>query len=328
MDTKLKIIFFGTPSFAAGMLEYLVKSGFEVVCVVTSPDKPAGRGLQLRESEVKKTALSFQLPLLQPQNLKDENFLTSLKNFHADIFIVVAFRMLPESVWSIPPYGTYNIHASLLPAYRGAAPIQHAILNGETEAGVTLFKINQTIDAGLILSQKKVSIEPEDNFRTLHDKLMVAGKELLCEELTYMQHHSLSELQKRFMQQDESRISYAPKITREDLKINWKNPAIKIHNQIRAFSPVPGAECSWKKNDSTHIKLKIFKTIPVASDIPKNLTTSEPGTFFIDKNKRWIVITGDAKGLELLEIQAEGKKRMSVTDFLNGYPSLQTGIFE
>jgi methionyl-tRNA formyltransferase len=314
---KLSIVYFGTPEFSAYILEHLIQENHPVKAVVTTPDKPAGRGLKLLESEVKKTALKYQIPVLQPEKLKSPLFIDELKNFQADIFIVIAFRMLPKEVWGIPPYGTYNIHASLLPKYRGAAPIQHALLNGENKTGVTLFKINEEIDAGKILGYKEVVIDKADNFGILHDKLKIAGLELLKEKLSVLVNYSPSEIETLFMEQNTSEATLAPKIKKEDLKINWNHSAREILNRIRAFSPYPGAECLWIKKDGSVIKLKIFEAVkgPVISE--KIL----PGTGILD-NKKILIKCNTSESIEILEVQPEGRKKIKTLDFINGNPGI------
>ncbi len=314
---KLSIVYFGTPEFSAYILDRLIQEGHPVKAVVTIPDKPAGRGLKLLESEVKKTALKYQLPVLQPEKLKNSLFIDELKSFQAEIFVVIAFRMLPKEVWTIPPYGTYNIHASLLPKYRGAAPIQHALLNGENKTGVTLFKINEEIDAGKILGYKEVIIDKADNFGSLHDKLKIAGFELLKEKLSVLVNYSPSDIESLFMEQSTSEATLAPKIKKEDLKINWNHSAQDILNQIRAFSPYPGAECLWNRKDGAVIKIKIFEAVkgPVISE--KIL----PGTGILE-NKKILIKCNTSESIEILEVQPEGRKKIKTLDFINGNPGI------
>ena len=238
-DNKLRIVFMGTPEFAVSILDAIVKSNHDVVGVVTVADKPAGRGQQLRESAVKIFAIDHDLPILQPEKLKDEQFLSDLKAFNADIFVVVAFRMLPEVVWAMPPKGTFNLHASLLPKYRGAAPINWAIMNGETETGVTTFFINQIIDTGSILAQEKISITENMTAGELHDQLMNVGAKLTVETLDKIESNSIQAIP-----QDEELakiLPHAPKIFKADCEIQWNQDATIIHNKIRGLSPYPAA---------------------------------------------------------------------------------------
>ncbi|MCX8080712.1 MAG: methionyl-tRNA formyltransferase [Bacteroidia bacterium] len=314
----LEIVYFGTPEFSSYILEDLIQKGASIKAVVTTPDKPAGRGLKLHESEVKKIAVKYGLPVLQPEKLKDEVFIQTLKKIQADIFIVIAFRMLPKAVWEIPPYGTYNIHASLLPKYRGAAPIQHALLNDEKVTGVTLFRINEEIDAGKILAQKELRIESTDNFGTLHDKLKIAGASLLHEQLQRLSGIGVNNIENLFITQNIKEVSYAPKIKREDLVLNWQDTAKKLWCRIRAFSPSPGAECLWiRKEDATN-KIKILEARIYSGRIENLL----PGQGMILEKKKFIIGCGKGQALEILEVLPEGKKKLKISDFLNGHPGI------
>jgi len=303
----MRIIFMGTPDFAVASLEALIQSGEQVVAVVTVPDKPAGRGQKIHESPVKRYALQHRIPVLQPVKLRDEAFLGQLRSFEADLQIVVAFRMLPEVVWNMPKYGTVNVHASLLPQYRGAAPINHAIMNGEKESGVTTFLLQHEIDTGNVLLSKKVAIQQTDTAGDLHDKLMVAGAETLLETIRRLKAGTLQS-----KRQDEmaslSPLKHAPKIFKEDCKINWNQPTDVVYNFIRGLSPYPAAFTLL--NDKV---LKIYTTEKehiVASDAP--------GTVHTDKKNYLKFATQDGYIL-VSELQLEGKKKMNVTDFLKGY---------
>ncbi|WP_282636953.1 methionyl-tRNA formyltransferase [Sphingobacterium thalpophilum] len=303
----MRIIFMGTPDFAVASLEALIQSGEQVVAVVTVPDKPAGRGQKIHESPVKRYALQHRIPVLQPVKLRDEAFLGQLRSFEADLQIVVAFRMLPEVVWNMPKYGTVNVHASLLPQYRGAAPINHAIMNGEKESGVTTFLLQHEIDTGNVLLSKKVAIQQTDTAGDLHDKLMVAGAETLLETIRRLKAGTLQP-----KRQDEmaslSLLKHAPKIFKEDCKINWNQPTDVVYNFIRGLSPYPAAFTLL--NDKV---LKIYTTEKehiVASDAP--------GTVHTDKKNYLKFATQDGYIL-VSELQLEGKKKMNVTDFLKGY---------
>jgi methionyl-tRNA formyltransferase len=292
----------GTPEFAIPSLDILLKNKYDVIAVITAPDKPAGRGKQMSESAIKKYALANQIPILQPEKLKDPNFIEQLISLRADLQIVVAFRMLPQIVWSMPPLGTFNLHGSLLPQYRGAAPINWAIINGEKETGVSTFFLQQEIDTGNIIFQSTTPIEAEDNAGTIHDKLMELGADLVLKTVQSIENKTITE-----SPQSEIGIEKtAPKIFKEDCEIDWNNDAEKIQNKIRGLSPFPTAFAKLNGQN-----LKIFKA-QIATDLP----SLEPGQFSIEKT---ILVGTKTHPLELLEIQLEGKKRMMVKDFLLGY---------
>ena len=297
----MNIIFMGTPDFAVPSLDILIKNNYQISAVVTVPDKKQGRGLKMHFSDVKKYALEKNLNILQPENLKDESFITEIKKLNPDLIIVVAFRILPEEIYSIPRYGSFNLHASLLPKYRGAAPINRAIINGETKTGVTTFFLQQRVDTGNIILQKEIDIEEPDNAGTLHDKLAVLGAEAILETVEMIESGNA-----RTLSQDESKASKAPKIFREDCIINWSQSSFKIRNLIRGLSPYPGAFSTFQNKT-----FKIFSA---------NLTTissdSEPGTLSVI-NKNLFVNTGDNL-LELTEVQPEGKRKLTSLEFING----------
>ena len=311
---KLRVCFMGTPEFAVATLDAVRKAGHEVVCVVTTPDKPAGRGQQMRCSDVKQYAVEHQLPLLQPEKLKEESFVETLRGYHADVFVVVAFRMLPKCVYSMPPLGTFNVHASLLPQYRGAAPIQRAIMNGETKSGVSTFLLDEHTDTGELLLQREVEITHEDNAGTLHDKLMVAGAEIAVETL-----RQLAAGETHPMPQPAADVlKPAPKIFKEDMLIRWDDTAEHIYNHVRGLSPYPAAfthigfrtspEQQWKP-----CVLKIFEV-----EITNRKSTRKPGTILFDKEKKLLVSTQNCDILIKI-LQIEGKKRMKTEDFLAGF---------
>lgn len=302
----LRIIFLGTPDFAVASLQALVDAGANVVAVVTAPDKPAGRGMQLQQSAVKQYALSQNLPVLQPEKLKNREFLAELASFKADLQVVVAFRMLPVAVWDMPPMGTINVHGSLLPQYRGAAPINWAIINGETETGVTTFKLKHEIDTGDILLQKKVVILPEDNIGSLYEKLMQAGAELLVETVKCLAADRLKEIQQADIPAGE--LKHAPKIFKEDTRIDWRKPASQIHNLIRGLSPYPAA--------FTILQDKTFKIYQ--SHIESATHNSDPGSYDTDGKTYLRFATVDG-WLYADEVQQEGKKRMDIASFLRGF---------
>jgi len=302
----MRIIFMGTPDFAVASLKALIEAGEEVVAVVTGPDKPAGRGQKLHESAVKKFAVSQNIPVLQPVKLRDPEFLAELKSFNADLQVVVAFRMLPELVWNMPEKGTINVHASLLPNYRGAAPINHAIINGEKKSGVTTFLLQHEIDTGNILFSTEVEILDNDNAGDLHDKLMLAGAELLIRTVNAIKKNDIHPIPQDSI--DTENLKHAPKIFKEDCLINWENDSVKIYNLIRGLSPYPTA--------FTHIDGKVLKIYESEIIIEKH--DLKPGTYISDGKNELKFATKDGF-LKLLEIQIEGKKRMSVSDFLRGY---------
>ncbi len=303
MKDRLKIVFMGTPEFAVPGLNRLLEEGFDIVAVVTAPDKPKGRGKQIGTSPVKDFAVEKGLIVLQPTNLKDPGFQTELKSLQADVQIVVAFRMLPEAVWDMPPMGSYNLHASLLPDYRGAAPINWAIINGEKETGVTTFKLKHEIDTGNILFQEKEPIHPDDNVGTLYERLMNRGAELLVKTA-----YALESGEVALKAQVVKDPKHAPKIFREDCEINWDDQTINIHNKIRGLSPYPAAWTSL--NGKT---LKVYKT-----EISSESSNKTPGTILSD-NKTYLEVATRDGSLRLIEIQLQGKKRMMAGDFLRGY---------
>lgn len=300
-----RIIFMGTPDFAVASLRALTEGGYNVVAVVTAPDKPAGRGMQLRASAVKEYAQQSNIPVLQPAKLKDPAFLEVLKGYTADLQIVVAFRMLPEVVWNMPPMGTVNVHASLLPQYRGAAPINWAIINGEQETGVTTFRLKHEIDTGNILLQQRVPILPEDNIGSLYQKLMTEGAALLLNTVKGLIEGSITP-----QPQPEAgpQLRHAPKIFKEDCEINWTRPAEDIHNQVRGLSPVPAAFTTLQ---GKQMKLYVTSFRTEAHQEPV-------GTYETD-HKSWLRFAAADGWVYALDVQYEGKKRMPVTDFLRGF---------
>ena len=308
---NLRIVFMGTPEFAVATLGSLLINGFNVVSVVTAPDKPSGRGRKIAKSEVKNFAEFSELPVLQPLSLKDPEFISILKSLNADMFIVVAFRMLPEAVWKIPPLGTINLHASLLPDYRGAAPINHAIINGETRTGVTTFLIDEKIDTGKILLREDVQIFPFENAGDLHEKLMKLGARLVIKTIEEISENKIKPLSQADLINSMS-LKLAPKIHPEDCIINWYSDVTIINNLVRGLSPYPCAK-SWFKNDSVLLSFKIFSSQP---EIEKHSFT--PGTILSD-GKSYLKICGKDGFLNINSIQVEGKKRMNTTEFLNGF---------
>ena len=306
-DTR--IVFMGTPPFAVASLDALVKAGFTISAVVTAPDKPAGRGLQLQESAVKKYAVENNLPVLQPVKLKDPVFISDLEALNANVFVVVAFRMLPEIIWNMPPMGTINVHGSLLPSYRGAAPINWAVINGEKETGVTTFKLKAAIDTGNILLQDKLPITEADTAGTIHDKMMVLGAHLLVTTLHGIINNTLTEKdQEDIINNDPNLLKHAPKIFTETCTINWNNTAESVFNLIRGLSPFPGA--------LTKLDDKIFKIFAAQKEISSH---QSPAGSVLTDNKTYLKFACADGYLHITDLQLEGKKRMQVADFLRGY---------
>jgi methionyl-tRNA formyltransferase len=299
----LRIIFMGTPEFAVASLSNLVDEGCQIVGVITAPDKPAGRGMELQQSAVKKYALEKGLNVLQPEKLKDTQFLETLQSLNADLQIVVAFRMLPEIVWNMPPMGTLNLHGSLLPQYRGAAPINWAIINGEKTTGVTTFKLKHEIDTGDVLLAVEIKIEEDDNAGTLHDKMKEIGARVLFKTVLGLAENNIQE-----KPQSNLKIKHAPRIFTETCKIDWNKSADEIHNLIRGLSPYPAAFTYLEEK-----KLKIFNA-------KKEITIPQinPGLFDTD-GKTFLRFTCTDGFVHILELQLEGKKKMNIEDFLRGY---------
>ncbi|MEN2402926.1 methionyl-tRNA formyltransferase [Flavobacterium sp. MC2016-06] len=303
---KLKIIFMGTPEFAVGILDTIIKNNYDVVGVITAADKPAGRGQKIKYSAVKEYALANNLTLLQPTNLKDESFLEELKALNANLQIVVAFRMLPKVVWEMPSLGTFNLHASLLPNYRGAAPINWAIINGETKTGVTTFFIDDKIDTGAMILNSEITIEPTENAGQLHDRLMNLGSETVIDTLKVIEKGNVTTT----IQEDDAEIKTAYKLNKENCKIDWTKSGEEINNLIRGLSPYPASWCFLKdKNDEQSIKIYEAKLI------------SEPHSYEIGSlinSKKEIKIAIEGGFVQLLSLQLPGKKRMQTAELLNG----------
>lgn len=303
----MRIIFMGTPDFAVASLDALVQSGENIVAVVTAPDKPAGRGQKLHQSAVKVYAETHNIPVLQPIKLKDPVFLKELKGYQADLQVVVAFRMLPEVVWNMPTHGTINVHASLLPQYRGAAPINHAIINGEKVSGVSTFLLQHEIDTGNILLSEEVNIAEDDNAGILHDKLMHTGAQLLLRTVTGIKNNSLTPTAQSTLI-PENELKHAPKIFKENCLIDWNNDIDSIYNLIRGLSPYPAA--------FTSLENKVLKLYNVTKEY--NTVGDSPGTYKTD-GKTYLKFAGNDGYINVLELQIEGKKKMEIIDFLRGY---------
>jgi methionyl-tRNA formyltransferase len=313
---KMKIVFFGTPDFAVGTLKALIENKKEVIAVVTAPDKPAGRGRQLSESAVKTFAVKQHLNILQPEKLKSEEFIHTLKNLNADLFIVVAFRMLPEIVWKMPARGTFNLHASLLPQYRGAAPINWALINGEHTTGVTTFFLKHEIDTGNIIDQKEVKILPEDNLGSLYEKLMNIGAELVVKTVNDLEAGEVKTFEQTKLAEGKT-LYHAPKIFKELGKINWQKDAISIHNLIRGLSPYPTAYTELIGEPDKNLQIKIFNAETLQTDV----LNASPGKVYSD-GKNYLHIDTSKGKISILDLQLSGKKRMSIQEFLRGTPLL------
>jgi len=305
-STDNRIVFMGTPDFAMHILKGLIQNKFNVVAVITAPDRPAGRGQNIKQSPVKTYSINEKLKLFQPKNLKDPVFIKDLKNLNIDLQIVVAFRMLPKIVWEIPLMGTINLHASLLPQYRGAAPINWAIINGETETGVTTFFIDEKIDTGDIIMQLKTKILIDDTAGTLHNKLMSSGLKLVIKTILKINENNI-----RIVQNENNKLNKAPKLNKENCKIDWRKNPKQIIDFIRGLNPLPGA---WTviKNGDDQINIKIFKV-----KFEKTHQTNAVGTIFSNKSSIKISVSGGF--IHLIEFKFPGKKQMDVKSFLNGY---------
>lgn len=302
----LRIVFMGTPDFAVSILKHLIDNKYNIVGVITAPDKPAGRGRKLNESAVKKYALSENLKVLQPKNLKDNDFHNELEILKANLQIVVAFRMLPQIVWQMPKYGTFNLHASLLPQYRGAAPIHWAIINGETETGVTTFFIDEKIDTGEIILQEKITISETDTVGTLHDKLMYLGSKLVAKTVDLIEDGNV-----KTIKQPDLEEKSAPKLNADNTKIDWSQPIEKVYNKIRGLNPFPTA---WTiiKNGDEEVSAKIY-----ATEKNYELHNYEFGHVILTKKEMKVAVKNGF--IKINEIKVAGKKKMDTTSLLNGY---------
>ena len=309
MKKALRIVFMGTPDFAVESLKLLVKNGYNIVGVVTTPDKPAGRGLQLMESAVKKYAVSKNLKVLQPTNLKSEDFLSELKGLAANLQIVIAFRMLPEAVWNMPELGTFNLHASLLPQYRGAAPINWAIINGEKETGVTTFFLQHKIDTGDIIAQQKVAINENETAGELHDQLMIIGAKLVLKTVQDIENDNIN----THPQNETYKLKEAFKIFKPFCKIDWNKSIEQIHNHIRGLSPYPAAWTELKNRQTGEVvSCKIYKTLKEAG-----IHHHQAGDLLVGKTSLKVAVKDGY--INVLELQLAGKKRMATDALLRGF---------
>ena len=311
MEKSIKIAYFGTPEFAASQLEAILTAGYEVAVVVTMPDKPAVRGRKIQYSDVKNVALAHGLPLLQPEKLKDEAFLERLASYHADLFIVVAFRMLPAVVWQMPRLGTFNLHASLLPQYRGAAPINFAIINGETETGLTTFFLNEEIDKGAVIMREKVAIRLDESAGELHDELMALGNTVVVETIQKIESGEVVALPQEELTENQP-LKPAPKITKEFCNVDWSQDCQSIYNHIRGLSPYPAAHTRLISDNGEAIDMKVF-----SSEMEPCQTQMAVGSVVTD-NKKYLKVAVKDGFIHLTMVQQAGKKAMPIADFLRG----------
>lgn len=309
---ELKIVFFGTPDFAVESLARLYEGGYNVVAVVTMPDKPAGRGHHLLHSAVKQYALAHDLKLLQPVNLKDESFVTQLRELDAQLFIVIAFRMLPQVVWQMPPLGTFNLHASLLPKYRGAAPINWAVMNGDTTTGVTTFFLKHEIDTGDIIQQRGIDISRTDNVGDVHDRLMTLGAEMVQETVDNIIAGTVKPIPQESLLTAGEEPTPAPKIFKDTCRIDWSRDAESLYNHIRGLSPYPAAWTELVCGDGRRLQVKVFETLE-----PLPCNGKNPGEIVSVGNA--IVVKCGNDALPIIQLQLSGKKRMSTAEFLRGF---------
>ena len=309
---SLKIVFFGTPDFAVESLDRLVKGGYNIVGVVTMPDKAAGRGHKMFQSPVKEYALEHGLKLMQPVNLKDPEFVEELKSLEADLQIVIAFRMMPEVVWNMPPLGTFNLHASLLPKYRGAAPINWAVMNGDTETGVTTFFLKHEIDTGDIIQQERIEISETDNVGIVHDKLMILGAGMVVETVDAIIAGTIKPIPQEDLLTKDEEPTPAPKIFKETCMIDFNRSAREVYNHIRGLSPYPAAWTTIKDCVGNEYALKIYET-----ELPSERIIGEPGNVVATKDTLTFACVNGS--IEVKSLQLAGKKRMTTAEFLRGF---------
>ncbi|MEI6816438.1 MAG: methionyl-tRNA formyltransferase [Bacteroidota bacterium] len=313
MNTDLRIVFFGTPDFAVPSLDILIKNNFNIVGVVTAPDKPAGRGLQITQSPVKAYAMEHELNIMQPEKLKDETFINMLQALNADLFVVVAFRMLPNAIWNMPKLGTFNLHGSLLPQYRGAAPINWAVINGEKETGITTFFLQQEIDTGRIIFKQKTEIGENETAGELHDRMMEMGANLVLKTVQSIITKNFNTMKQSTLITPDTILHAAPKLNKEVCKINWNKSMQELHDFIRGLSPYPGAWTNIKNKQGEQLSMKIFKTTmePILDSVynPEMLTDQ----------KTYLKVRVKGGMLHILELQVSGKKRMGTAEFLRGF---------
>lgn len=309
----MRVIFFGTPQFAAAHLTHLIEQNILVVAVVTAPDKPAGRGKKLSQPAVKEIALKYHLPVLQPVNLKEEKFLSELAAFKAELFVVIAFRMLPETIWKMPPKGTFNLHASLLPDYRGAAPINRAIMNGEKITGLTTFFINENIDTGAILTQTTMSIGENETAGELHDRMIEEGKIMVINTIHQIEAGTIQETPQSQLIIESKYLKAAPKIFKEDCRINWSLSGDAIHNHIRGLSPYPAATAQFLDEDGRSLDVKILM-----GKFERKQHENAHFTLLTD-NRTFLKVALADGYLFILTIQVAGKRALGMSEYLNGF---------
>jgi methionyl-tRNA formyltransferase len=317
----LRIVFMGTPDFAVESLKALTENGYQLVGVITAPDKPAGRGKKLAQSAVKKYALEKGITLLQPEKLKNPDFLKALKKLNADLQVVVAFRMLPEVVWNMPPLGTFNLHASLLPQYRGAAPINWAVINGETKTGLTTFLLDDKIDTGKILIREEIEIGPDETAGDVHDKLMHAGTYMVCKTVDALAEGNINPIPQSELDNKKA-IKHAPKIFKDDCRINWLQDTEQVRNHIRGLSPYPAAWTELSQpgtEQNTPVKIFYAKTV-------NNQKSGVPGTIKTD-GKTFLHVACQNGWLAVTDIQLAGKKRLAIANFLRGFSEIERYVF-
>lgn len=318
---EIRVVFMGTPGFAVAPLKTLFEKGYNVCAVVTAPDKPVGRGLKMSMSDVKEFALANGIKIFQPLSLKDESFLDDLKALNAHIFVVVAFRMLPKAVWSIPEFGTFNLHASLLPQYRGAAPINHAIMNGEKKSGVTTFLIDEKIDTGEVLLQRECQIGESETAGELHDKLMMMGAYLVCETVDLIINGQANAINQSSLEIGNKPLKEAPKLDKNTGKIDWNSDSVKIFNLIRGLSPYPASYSTLIK-DNTVIPVKIYSA--TREDGSSELAAGE----ILTDEKTYLKVSCNNGLISITSIQAAGKKRLNIREFLAGFRDISLYKFE
>lgn len=311
---NLKIVFLGTPEFAVASLDALFTNGYNIKAVVTTPDKPAGRGKHMQQSAVKEYAIEKGIAVLQPEKLKDPEFLERLRLIDADLFIVIAFRMLPQEVWAMPRLGTFNLHASLLPKYRGAAPINRAVMNGDSETGVTTFFLKHEIDTGDIIDREKIEIGEDENVGSVHDRLMQLGAELTLKTTDAIISGTLKTVSQDSLVNKGQVATPAPKIFKETCRINWNKPASEIHNFVRGLSPYPGAWTVIEDNGQTPVEMKIFETAKTTHQLN---TAIAPGTVVVDKTKMFVAC-GQNTTIEIKSLRPAGRKQMDAASYLRG----------
>lgn len=313
----MRIIYLGTPEFAIAPLNSLVENGYEVVAVVTAPDKPAGRGKKLTPPPVKVFAERQDIPVFQPAKLKDKEFLESIKNLKPDVQVVVAFRMMPQELWSIPKKGTFNLHASLLPQYRGAAPINWVIINGESKTGLTTFFIDDKIDTGEIIFREEMLVGENETAGELHDRMMIKGAELVLRTVKAIDNNTVTTQPQPELEKDQKKLKTAPKIFKDDCKIDWTRSVKNIHNLIRGLSPYPAAFSFLNKELEEKVQMKIFR-----SEYQINSVNKIPGTLVSD-GKKFLKVAGPDGYIDILELQLSGKKRMKIQEFLRGFKGIE-----